>query len=104
MEKLADLDFGTHCYVGALPCGCGVAIARDVPAYKKHTAKDVAEMIGNGLVVQRLPHADACAAFDKRCAEYPHTDWQHRNEAARRARKLPLSVGAVDPVDGVTTK
>ena len=57
MTNLSDFDFGTHSYVGNLPCGCGCSIVRDSPAYVKDTAKDVAAMIKRGLNVTRMPSA-----------------------------------------------
>lgn len=91
------MNYGTHNYVGCLPCGCGVAIVADMPDYTKDTAKDVAKMIEHGYEVQRLPHKEAGEMFSRHCAEYPHTDWQRRNEAERlRASELPLSADAVE--------
>jgi hypothetical protein len=78
----------THSYVGQLPCGCGVALVIDDPDHPKDTAKDVAEFIAQGHVVQRMEHAAAVEAFSAKCPTYPHTDWQIRNEAARRRREL----------------
>jgi hypothetical protein len=61
------MDMGTHCYVGTLACGCGVAITRDIPGYEKDTAKDVASFIAGALVVTRLPHKEACELFAAKC-------------------------------------
>lgn len=84
--SLNAIDTGTHCYVGTLACGCGVALVRDMPDYKRDTAKDVADMIKHGYSVTRLPHKEACDVFAAKCADYPHTEWQKRNEAARQKR------------------
>jgi hypothetical protein len=61
-----------------------------MPSFAKDTAKDVADMICRGLIVQRLPHREACELFAAQCAQFPHTNWQKRNEAARQARTLPI--------------
>jgi hypothetical protein len=74
-------NMGTHCYVGQLACGCGVALVRDMPDYKKDTAESVAQMVKDGYEVQRLPHEQACDAFAAKCSAYPHEAWQLRLEA-----------------------
>jgi hypothetical protein len=78
-------DMGTHCYVGQLACGCGCAIVRDMPDYKKDTAKSVAQMVREGLQVTRLEHEAACDAFAFKCAAYPHEAWQQKLEADIKA-------------------
>ncbi len=82
------MNLGTHCYVGSMACGCGVALVRDMPEYPKDTAADVAGLIRSGYTVQRLPHEEACEAFQVKCANYPHTDWQRRNEMAKAGRGI----------------
>jgi hypothetical protein len=77
----------THCYVGSLRCGCGVAICVDDPQYAKDTADDVGGMIARGLTVQRLPHEDAQRAFSAECSGYPHEEWQFRIVEARQRRQ-----------------
>lgn len=95
MATLFELEFGTHCYVGTLTCGCGTSIVRDMPGALKDTAKDVADMIKRGLLVTRLPNTEASDLFQAQCANYPHEGWQKRIEAARQKRSevLPLSSG-----------
>jgi hypothetical protein len=43
-----------HAYVGTKPCGCTVAAVVDDPAYRKDTARSVAEFIADGLNVERV--------------------------------------------------
>jgi len=66
------------CYVGTLPCGCGVSIVADRPEWRETTAKDVANMITGGLNVTRLDTATAKAVFLFECENYPHEEWQKR--------------------------
>lgn len=94
------MSIGTHAFVGSLRCGCGVAFVCEEPDFPKDTAKDVAGMIKRGLVVQRFDHASANVAFQQHCAEYPHTEWQRKIEAARAARESAKAVDAVDPPCG----
>lgn len=81
----------THCYVGTLACGCGVAIVVDDPEYRRDTAKSVAEMIEHGYVVGRWERDAGVEAFCHHCANYPHEPWQKRNEDARQQRALVLN-------------
>lgn len=90
------INTGTHCYVGQLACGCGVSLVRDMPQFKKNTAKDVADMVKRGLNVTRLEHDAACAAFSQKCPAYPHEEWQKRIEAARQA-KAGVKLSALPP-------
>jgi hypothetical protein len=55
MTKLA-----THAYIGINAEGKMRAIVFDDPAYKKDTAKRVAEWIKMGRTVERLPAQEAC--------------------------------------------
>ena len=41
------------CYVGIKSCGCAVAAIVDTPEDRKHTAKEVAKWMREGLVIER---------------------------------------------------
>ena len=42
-------------YIGTRACGHTTFICVDKPAYRKSTAKDVADAIGRGLSMERVP-------------------------------------------------
>ena len=88
------LEPSTHSFVASLPCGCGVAICLDEVDYPKDTAASVASFIKDGYQVDRMEHPQAVEAFQRQCENYPHEDWQKRNEAAslKGRSKLPLEV------------
>ncbi len=45
----------TYCYVGRMPvCGCIGVVTVDMPEHAKDTAKCVAEMVRDGLNVERM--------------------------------------------------
>ena len=48
-------DSEVMCYIGRTAC-CGnlVAVTVDTPASKKHTARDVAQWIRDGLTIERV--------------------------------------------------
>lgn len=52
----------THAYIGIKPCGCVVAVTVDDGG--KYVAKDVAEFIESGLIIQRVLIANVAL---KRC-------------------------------------
>jgi len=44
----------THVYIGRAPCGCAQAVASYGYAFRAGTAKNVAEMIKDGLIVSSM--------------------------------------------------
>lgn len=58
MPKLAAIPRPTHDYIGLKPCGCVVVVIADIPGAEKITAREVADLIREGLKVERIPIAD----------------------------------------------
>lgn len=53
------------CYIGRCSCGCGAirGASVDLPAHKDETAKFVADLIRDGMQVERVPVETARAEF-----------------------------------------
>lgn len=66
----------THEYIGKKWCGCIVAMTADLPQFSKHTAKSVAEMISDGLTVERVPFGSSNVIWDCPHGEKPKEDEQ----------------------------
>ena len=52
-------------YIGKKECGCTVVIVSDDPKYKKDTADTVAEMIRDGLTVERTSQKEGLELFGR---------------------------------------
>ena len=42
------------CYIGRKSCGCIVLAVVDMPEHRKHTAKEIAKGIKEGLKIERV--------------------------------------------------
>lgn len=73
---MKDIDVGTHCYVGINARGCGVVIVSDMPGHEKATGKDVAEMIKDGMKVERATTEDAhkLMCWKRPCLKHPRIE------------------------------
>ena len=58
MPKITAIPRPTHDYIGLTPCGCAVVVIVDVPSAEKITAREVADLIREGLKAKRIPIAD----------------------------------------------
>lgn len=65
MKALSDGDDETFCYVGKMPgCECVGVVTVDKPEYTKDNSKTLAQMIRDGLIVERMTVA-ACRKSPK---------------------------------------
>lgn len=66
-KQVIDIPAPSHDYVGRKPCGCVVAIVADLG--DKETGQNVAELIKDGLIIDRLPRQEAAHLLMQEC---PH--------------------------------
>lgn len=65
----APTETVTYAYIGRMPCGCVRGMCIDDPAKPRNTAKWVADMITNGMAVERMPLEQARQHPLGRCAQ-----------------------------------
>lgn len=59
---------GSMSYAGKCAgCGAVVALTVDRPEYRKWVAKDIAEWINDGLIVERMTSEQGLASFGNGC-------------------------------------